>query len=182
MDLSYGIRPGMVAVMGSDESRGSARKEAIGFQERWAVNQLFATLSPDTASTYIISINSGKATAEDCETLFSFKVPRKALRKETAAENQYRTGEYAYELLQIFIEEFLGWDQQLGAPKRGGGAFGILRHYAGSAEAKQTGDPHFHIVASFFGFPKTTEKLVELLKSEEFRKRLVKITYFVLSR
>ena len=174
MDLSYGIRPGMAAVMGSDESRGSARKEALGFQERWGVNQLFATLSPDTSSTYIICINSGKATDEDCETLFSFKVPRKALRKETAAENAYLTGKFAYDLLQIFIEEFLGWDQQMGAPKRGGGAFGICRHFAGSAEAKQSGDPHFHLVASFFGFPRTTAHLLELMKSEEFRKRFVR--------
>ena len=112
----------MAAVMGSDESRGSARKVAFGFSERKSIYHLFVTFSPDSSSTYVISINSWKVKPEDCETLFSFRLPKKALRKSTAAENGYLSGEYAYDLLQIFIEEFLGWDQKLSVPKRGGGA------------------------------------------------------------
>jgi len=171
MDISYGIRPGMAAVMGSDESRGAARKVAYGFAERWAIYHLFITFSPDSSSTYIISINSWKIKPEDCQTLFSFKVPKKAVRKQTAAENAYLTAEFAYDLLQIFIEDFLGWDQQMGAAKRGGGAVGVLDHYAGAAENKQSGDPHFHMVVSVRGFPKTTEQIHKLFKSADFRKR-----------
>lgn len=171
MDLSYGIRPGMAAVMGSDESRGSARKVAFGFAERWSIYHLFITFSPDTSSTYVISINSWKVKPEDCETLFSFRVPNKSMRKATAAENAYLSGSFAYDLLQVFIEEFLGWDQKMSAPKRGGGAVGVVRQFAGGAESKQSGDVHFHMVVSVRGFPKTTEKIHELFKSAEFRKR-----------
>jgi len=161
----------MAAVMGSDESRGSARKVAFGFSERKSIYHLFVTFSPDSSSTYVISINSWKVKPDDCETLFSFRLPKKASRKSTAAENGYLSGEYAYDLLQIFIEEFLGWDQKLSVPKRGGGAVGVVEQFAGGAENKQTGDPHFHMVISLRGFPKTTEKMHELFQTAEFRKR-----------
>jgi hypothetical protein len=163
----------MAAVMGSDESRGAARKIATGFTERFSIYHMFITFSPDSASNYVISINAWKATAAECSTLFSFRVPKKASRKETAAENPYLTALYAYDLLQIFIEDFLGWDIKMGAPKRGGGAVGVLRNYSGAAESKQDGTPHFHMVLSLFGFPRTTEEFQELFGSEEFRKRQV---------
>jgi hypothetical protein len=171
MDLSFGIRPGMAAVMGSDESRGAARKQAFGFSERKGIYQLFITFSPDTSATFIISINAWKSTEEDCVNLFSIKVPRKAQRKETAAENPFLAAQFAYDLLKIFIEEFLGWDIELAAPKRGGGAVGVIEDFAGAAESKQAGDVHFHMMVSVHGFPKTTEKLMEMLESKDFRKR-----------
>ena len=52
------VKPGTSAMYGSDESRGAARNVAFGYCKRLAEGNIFATLSPDTSGTYVISINT----------------------------------------------------------------------------------------------------------------------------
>lgn len=195
----------MAAMIGSDESRGAARHVAFGFQRRWGLPVVFITTSPDTSSNIIISINSWKVgtpslkapesterrsnnlprvdcnddveASIECENLFSFKIPNKTERKETAQENAYLSALYAKDVFDVFIEEFLGWDTKHSVPKKGGGALGVVRWYAGSAEAQKSGDVHFHLLVALYGFPRATEIMKEMLKSVDFRDKSVIVFY-----
>jgi hypothetical protein len=173
LDVLTSITPGMRAMVGSDDSAAAARQIAFGYQLRMGIASIFCTLSPDNAGTYFISIYSGKLSFDNL--IHKIKLPTRSERRETAGKNPYLCAVYAKRVLDVFIEDFLGWDQQHGASKRGGGAFGVLRWFAGSAEAQVCHDIHFHILASIFGWPRTTAQYKESMKTEAFQIRYTTI-------
>lgn len=175
LDLTKKIKPGMSAMIGTDESRGSARHVAFGYQLRLCIANLFITFSPDSAGTYFISIYANKISADDV--VHKINLPTRNERKEVAGRNPVLQAVYAKRILEIFIEHFLGWDQKRGVPYREGGACGVLEWFTGAAEAQKCQDIHFHILGGVRGWPRTTAEFRELIKSERFRKRCV-IYYF----
>jgi len=169
MDVTKSIQPGVAAMVGSDESAAAARQISFGYQQRMGIANLFCTFSPDASGTYFISIYSRELSFDNM--IHRIELPSKNDRRGFAGKNPYLCATYAKRILDIFIEEFLGWDLKYGVPKRNGGACGILRWFAGSAEAQVCFDIHFHILMSIYGWPRTTEQYRELVKTQEFRDR-----------
>jgi hypothetical protein len=165
---------------GSDESRASARNVAQGYQKRLSIANFFATISPDTASTYTIGINCALVNEDDVTfsvhglpyTTSNRALPNRSERKRMAGKNPYLSAKYAKLVLDAFIENFLGWDTALCQSKKDGGAFGMLRWFTLAAEAQKCADVHFHIIGAIAGLPKTTAEFHRILENDaEFGNR-----------
>ena len=178
MDLTKSIRPGLSAMPGTDENRGSARHVAMGFCRRFGDFNLFITISPFTGGTHVISFNSTKL--EDRRHV-DFEIQLKSVgeRKRTAGENPYQSAMYASRIVDAFVEYFLGWDSNLKAPKKfisedgiiSSEAMGVVESFCSAAENQKNGDIHFHFVVRIRGFPRTANELEELLHDKDFKKR-----------
>lgn len=176
INLKQGIKSGLNAVHGSDESRGKARHLAFGLQRRLAVANFFVTISPATDSTYVISINSGTLKEEDVITI-NFLLPNRTELRCVANQNPYQMAVYAKRVFDVFIQHFLGWDFEFRRPRKEGGALGYLRWLMGSAESQMCTDNHGHFVGAIYGFPRTSKQLTQDLLSPELRRRSVTITF-----
>ena len=181
LDIIKHIKPGMRAMNCSDESRGRVRNLAFALSKRLGNFNVFATLSPDTAGTYTIGINTFNITETGCKLQLPNILPNRAQRKRFAASDPFQSALYAKRLNEVFIDVILGWDQILKGPKKEGGLFGLIRGYIYGAETQQSGDVHFHYVISIVGFPKTSIQMTELLKSPEFSKKLMNYIEKVIS-
>ena len=161
----------MSAMIGTDESRGAARHIGFGYQLRICIANLFITFSPDSAGTYFICIYAHKISVDNI--IQQINLPTRNERKQVAGRNAVLQAVYAKRILDIFIEEFLGWDLKRAEPRKGGGAFGVLDWFNGAAEVQKCQDIHFHIMAGVRGWPRTTAEFREFVKSEANQKKYV---------
>ena len=178
LNLTKSIQPGLRSMHGTDENRAAARHTAFGLLKRIADNNIFITISPDTGSTYVVSINSTKL-EDRAHVDFQIKMDTREKRKTYSSDNPYQSAMYASRVLDAFILDFLGWDMELKAPKKvlsstgkiTSGALGVLRHFCVATEAQKNGDIHFHIVASIAGCPRTTEEFKDMMEDPTFLDR-----------
>ena len=118
LDIIKHIKPGMRAMNCSDESRGRGRNLAFALSKRLGNFNVFATLSPDTAGTYTIGINTFNITETGCKLQLPNILPNRAQRKRFAASDPFQSALYANRLNEVFIDVILGWDQILKGPKK----------------------------------------------------------------
>ena len=166
------IKPGMSAMYGSDAERASARNVGFGYAIRMGNPNIFLTHSPDPYGNYILSVNTSNM---DDPSHVDFKLapnavnPKRKMRKKFANTDPVQCALYAKAVNDAFIAYFLGWCMEKKGPKAEGGVFGLVRWFHQSAETQNDGTLHFHMIASIYGLPNTSEAMTEALQSEEFR-------------
>ncbi|KAI9327432.1 hypothetical protein BDR26DRAFT_901351 [Obelidium mucronatum] len=169
MDIKKAILPELRAFVGSDKSRQAGLHTAFGLQRRLGVANIFATISPATSRSWAVAINCDLVNGEHCQLKFlvgdgklalpgtdGIILPNNNARTSAASSNSYECADYARRVLNVFLEDFIGWDFKFRAPVRGGGCLGIPRFVTTSAETQKQGDIHFHMVISLHGFPRTS--------------------------
>ncbi|GMF58555.1 unnamed protein product [Phytophthora fragariaefolia] len=83
--------------------------------------------------------------------------------------------------MHTVIGVLLGWNQSVGAPKRGGGIFGVVRAFGAAAETQRAGDLHTHFAVWLHGFPTTACLFDESLRNkDDFKKQLINLVDTVL--
>ena len=150
------------------ENRLRARfEEAFALQRRISCANVFLTFSPDTASTILICINTSAIN----EFNIKFGIPGRGERKLIAGDNAVECAKYAKKLSDVFIHDFLGWDTLKHMSLEGGGALGVIRWFAGAAEAQKCHDVHFHFVIGVHGIPRTTKEFTTKLQEIAFQEK-----------
>ncbi|KAI9324413.1 hypothetical protein BDR26DRAFT_966413 [Obelidium mucronatum] len=186
MDIKKAILPGLRAFVGSDESRQAGLHTAFGLQRRLGVANIFATISPATSRSWAVAINCDLVNGEHCQLKFlvgdgelampgtdGIILPNNNARTSAASSNSYECADYARRVLNVFLEDFIGWDFKFRAPVRGGGCLGIPRFVTTSAETQKQGDIHFHMVISLHGFPRTSAEFRTRLEDPKFAERFI---------
>ena len=168
------VKPGMSAMYGSDASRSSARQVAFGFTIRMSNPHVMVTHSPDPYGNYILSINTSNMrdpTHVDYTINLNDILPSRRSRKKHANSDPFQCAIYAKAINDAFIEHFLGWSIKFKGPKKEGGVFGLIRWFHESAETQTDGTLHFHLIASVYGLPRTSEQMTAALNDPLFAQR-----------
>ncbi|KAJ3072408.1 hypothetical protein HDU98_003690 [Podochytrium sp. JEL0797] len=186
MDVKKLVMPGLRAYAGSDESRSAGLHRAFGIQKRLGSANFFTTISPATSRSWVVAINCDLVNGEHCQLKFELGgndmvLPNAAERSLAAGRNPYESAVYARGVLDVFLEEFLGWDFKYRAPKPGGGMLGAARWINTSVETQKQGDVHFHIVASAYGLPRTSAEFRAKLKDPLWADRFLQFRDGLLS-
>ena len=166
LNLRKGIVSGEAAFYGSSAERSNARHKLFGFVRRLGMFQLFLTLSPDSAGTYVIGINSGNIDPNIVTESNHAILPTRPERKAFASKNPVQSAKYFMRVMNTFITKVLGWDIDACAPLRVGGVFGKVRAFFGATETQIGGDLHAHFIIWLFGFPRTANELRKKIKHD----------------
>jgi hypothetical protein len=170
------IKPGMASMYGSDASRASARNVGFGLSSRMGDGNIFATISPDNAGSYIIGINTSDINDPlriDVSLPIGNILPNRNERKKYAATDPFQSALYGKRVNDVFIEVFLGWDLELKSAKKTGGALGFVEWFQCATEAQQCSDLHWHYIIKVAGIPKTTADLHAKLKEAQFLENFI---------
>lgn len=116
--------------LGSNQARALARHDLFGYISHFGALQVFFTISPYFAGTYIISVNTGILDEDKLILANSFLLPNRNERRLIAANNPMQCALYFDRVIEITIGIILAWDTICGRPKRQGGIFGITRAFA----------------------------------------------------
>jgi len=174
--IRRGLRTPESAFYGSNLSRMRARHDLFGMLKRFGPAQLFFTVSPDSAGTYSIAIKSGSMSEQTVREANLRLLPNRAERRSIAAQHSVECARYFIRVMNTVIDRFLGWDQKLGRPRRGGGVFGVVRAFGGAAETQIAGDLHAHFVIWLHGFPHTSAIMRAAMDGDgDFRTRLLRL-------
>ncbi|KAG1694469.1 hypothetical protein DVH05_028660 [Phytophthora capsici] len=181
IDLRKGLSTSESAYFGSNVSRMRARHDLFGYLQRFGILQLFFTISPDSSGTYSIAVKSGDVSKAAIESANLALLPTRAERKQIAGGNPMQCARYFESVVDIVIDDILGWDVARSRPKRGGGAFGVVRAFGAAAETQQAGDLHAHFAVWLYGFPRTWADLNDALTDTVFKTRLAKFADAVMT-
>lgn len=116
------------------------------------------TLTPKSDNQVVVAIRSGLGkeeyrTAEDMGEYFARLVEGVEEElppiKETmfwTAKDPVRAAEYFEDIVECFLRDILGWDQETRKSRKGGGEYGTALAYAGGIENQGNGLLHTHLL------------------------------------
>ena len=146
----------------TNEASKRGRREAEAIQHHFGLPHLFLTAAPDDQNSFLVQMLSGceidddtpVASLEDEELFKRFK-----LRNELRI-NHPGICAYFYEcMLEIVIEEVIGWDLKKNEARPEGGLFGIPLAFTASTEEQGRKTLHTHFLIWLKEFQKRREKL-----------------------
>ena len=89
LDLRRGIARGESATWGSNAERARARHDILGMVRRLGIVYVFMTLSPDTAGTYTVGVNSGQIDSATVSVINAHLLPNRTERRQIAGRNPH---------------------------------------------------------------------------------------------
>ncbi|OWZ01278.1 hypothetical protein PHMEG_00027371 [Phytophthora megakarya] len=158
-----------------------ARHDLFGLLKRFGPLHVFFTVFPDSSGTYNIAVKCGRISKQAIDDANTWLMPNRAKRKAVAAAHPVECTKYFLRVVDTIIEDVLGWNQNVHAPKRGGGIFGIVRAFGAAAETQVAGDLHAHLAVWLQGLPTTSIEYREFMETNpDFWGRFVRLVDRVL--
>lgn len=124
---------------GSGEERFVYRRKAFALDTFFKSGAIFVTLTPSDVGTMIVSVLAGRVSADSVRQMELGEVPSHAERVCLAGLDPVACAEYFDIIIDVFIEEMVGFDYKRGLPRKFGGIFGTVKAFAGAMESRKNG-------------------------------------------
>jgi hypothetical protein len=126
-----------------------ARQDSKALKHAFGTSSYFLTVTPDDDNSIIVQTVTGCFVDSDDQpvhTLSDAEIARRGI-KRTKIQLKYpgACAHFFKLVLDIFIEEVIGWDQKKGGPTENGGLFGTPQAFSLAVEEQGRGTLHAHI-------------------------------------
>jgi len=135
------------SVAHTNEAAKRARRDGEALQHHFGMASVFLTVSPDDNNSWVVQLLAGVKT-DDGEDVS--QMTDEELEQRAKARTDLRIGfpglcAFCCELvLEIVIEEVIGWDLENHCPREEGGLLGIPEAFSGAGEEQGRGSLHTH--------------------------------------
>lgn len=151
------------AVPHSNDATRKARRDGQTFAHHFGFPSFFLTVVPDDLNSFYILVYSANANAHKAvdpanmtdQELKKFATLREKIRMEYPGICAF----YFEQVLDIVIEQVLGWDQTNGRPTERPGLFGVPIAYIAAMEEQGRKTLHTHILVWIKGFSDIQENI-----------------------
>ena len=151
------------AVPHTNEAAKRARGDGEALQHHFGQADVFLTVTPDDDNSFLVQVYAGVA-IDDEQAVSSLS--DEELRSRASERTELRIKHpgicaFFYEMmLEIILEEVIGWDLESNAPKAEGGLCGIPEAFTGSTEEQGRATLHTHFQIWIKGFREDARRLV----------------------
>ena len=164
------IHTGMGRVVGSDQSRYSLRSQIWSTSIKKGPPFLWITINPSDLNDPIAQVFAGEKI--DLDKFIATVGPGKKQRAKNIASDSYAAAKFFHFMIRTMLETLFQIKVTKYQVKSGLGLLGKISAYFGCVETQGKGSLHLHILFWGENTP-TANELVDLLKSEDFRNRVV---------
>ena len=156
-------------VVGSDSGRLNMRTDIQATCMHFGQPSIWATINPDDVNDPVAQVFAGEDI--DMDKFDKLKGPNKQARAANVSGDPYAASKFFDFIVKTVLESLVGVKVSSRRVEIRKGVFGRVRAYYGTVECQGRGALHLHILIWLEG-SHTTERVKELLKTEEFRERV----------
>ena len=156
--------------MGSRNSRSGYQSQIWGACLKLGPPSLWLTINPVDYDDPVAQVFAGESI--DMDDFIETAGPDGAKRGINIANDSFAAAKYFQFLINVTLETLMGLEKTRCQVKSGMGVLGRLSGYFGVVEAQGRGSLHTHMLVWLVNVPNVDE-MVELLRSHEFRQRIV---------
>lgn len=157
-------------VMGSDQSRFKLRSQIWSTAIYLGPPYLWITINPSDLHDPIAQVFAGENI--DLDNFIATMGPDKDTRAKNVASDPYAVAKFFHFLINTIFETLFQIKSMKYQVKSGMGILGRVAAYFGTVESQGRGTLHLHLLIWLKHAP-TSDEISELLKSEEFRARII---------
>lgn len=157
-------------VMGSDQSRFKLRSQIWSTAIYLRPPYLWITINPSDLHDPIAQVFAGENI--DLDNFIATMGPDKDTRAKNVASDPYAAAKFFHFLINTIFETLFQIKSTKYQVKSGMGILGRVAAYFGTVESQGRGTLHLHLLIWLKHAP-TSDEISELLKSEEFRARII---------
>lgn len=157
-------------VQGSDQARYRLRSEIWSTSAILGPPSLWVTINPSDLHDPIAQVFAGEEI--DMDRFVAHSGPNKDLRAKNIADDPYAAAKFFHFMITTILETLLGMKVTPAQVKSSMGVFGHITAYFGVVESQGRGTLHLHLLIWLKHVP-SSDKMSALLKTEEFRARVV---------
>jgi Helitron helicase-like domain at N-terminus len=164
------VHAGTGRVMGSDQARYQLRSQIWSTTIKKGPPSLWITINPSDIHDPIAQIFAGEKI--DMDSFISTLGPNKEQRARNIAGDPYAAAKFFHFMIRTILETLFQIKVTKYQVKSGRGVLGRVSAYFGTVESQGRGTLHLHLLVWLEATP-TSDELLTLLKSEEFRARII---------
>ena len=157
-------------IQGSDQSRYRLRSQIWSTSTVLGPPSLWITINPSDLHNPIAQVFAGEEI--DMDKFMATLGPDKAKRAKNIADDPYAAAKFFHFMISTILETLFQIKVTPAQVKTGVGVFGGVTAYFGTVESQGRGTLHLHILIWLKDVP-SSEEMISLLKSEEFRQRII---------
>ena len=157
-------------IQGSDQARTRLRSQIWSTSTVLGPPSLWITINPTDLHDPIAQIFAGEKINMD--EFMATLGPSKMERAKNIADDPYAAAKFFHFMIATILETLFQIKVTPAQVKSGIGVFGRVAAYFGTVESQGHGTLHLHILVWLKDAP-SSEEMVSLLKSEEFRQRII---------
>lgn len=157
-------------IQGSDQARYRLRSQIWSTSTVLGPPSLWITINPTDLHDPIAQIFAGEEI--DMDKFMATLGPDKAKRAKNVADDPYAAAKFFHFMIATILETLFRVKVTSAQVKSGIGVFGRVAAYFGTVESQGRGTLHLHILIWLKDVP-SSEEMISLLKSEEFRQRII---------
>ena len=157
-------------IQGSDQARYRLRSEIWSTSAVLGPPSLWITINPSDLHDPIAQVFAGEEINMD--EFMAHLGPDKDHRAKNIADDPYAAAKFFHFMIATILETLLGVKVTPAQVKSGVGVFGRVTAYFGVVESQGRGTLHLHLLVWFKHVP-SSDEMSALLKSEEFRARVI---------
>ncbi len=157
----------------TNEERKIYQRKAWSMAAKYHSCAMFVTVTPNETGNATIAFFAGEINKENLANVTENDVPSNASRIEVAGRDPGACDLFFTSMLEILIGPMIGFDLKTKLPRKQGGLFGVPLAFIGGIESQGKGTLHVHLIVFLAGFPKTSDELLHLMKTDkDFQKRI----------
>ena len=160
-------------IQGSDQARYCLRSEIWSTSAVFGPPSLWITVNPSDLHDPIAQVFAGEEI--DMDNFVAHLGPDKDKRAKNIADDPYAAAKFFHFMIATILETLLGVKVTPARVNSGVGVFGRVTAYFGVVESQGRGTLHLHLLVWLKHSP-SSDEMSALLKTEEFRARVVAFT------
>ncbi len=136
---------------------------------------IFIAVTSNETGNATVAYFSGDLNKENLEKVSLNDIPSNACRIKIAGKDPVACDLFFTNILEIVIEQMIGFDMKSKLPKQKGGLFGVPQAFVGGIESQGKGTLHVHMIVFLAGFPRDSDEMVKMMvEDKSFKERLIK--------